>query len=529
MSTVRDAVFDVLRAHGLTRIYSNPGSTEVAFLTDLPDDIEFILALHEGSVVGMATGDATASGTPTLALVHTTAGLGNAVGAIATARANRAPVVVLVGQQDRRHIASEPFLTGRLRDLAGDYPVAVLEPARAAELPAMIAQAAHQAAMHRGPAIVIAPMDDWDEPADDTIDLPAPALLVQSRGADPAVVRMLADLLDGAANPAIVTGSSIDDPDNWAALAELVDVLDCPVWQEAQAGRAAFDHTSPRFAGHLPAAREQLRTALEPYDLVLVVGSLAFRQYLYSPGRFVQPSTRVVVLTADEHDAAMSAAELAIVGDPAPTMAAVARTVTPRPRREWQPRKVTPVPPVSDDESPINPLHVFTAIAERVPAFSTVIEECPSTRRQLIDLIPTRQPLGFLTPAMGGLGYALPAAIGVKIADPDRPVIAIVGDGSSMYNIQALWSAARYGVGALFVVMSNSGYAVMDRLADLAGGKAPWPGFGEVSVSTLATGLGCPTKRIERYDDLVATLDEVIPTLADRREPLVLDIAVTRI
>ena len=133
--TVRDEVVDVLRERGLTILFSNPGSTEVPFLAGLPDDLEFVLALHEASVVGIATGWALARGKPALALLHTTAGLGNAVGALATARVNRAPLVVLVGQQDRRHLAHEPFLTGRLRSLAGEYPVWVDEPVRPQDLP----------------------------------------------------------------------------------------------------------------------------------------------------------------------------------------------------------------------------------------------------------------------------------------------------------------------------------------------------------------------------------------------------------
>lgn len=529
MSNVKDAVFEVLRAHGLTRIYANPGSTEVALLTDLPDDLEFILALHEGSVIGMATGDALASGRPSLALLHTTAGLGNAVGAIATARANRAPLVILVGQQDRRHLASEPFLSGRLRGLAGDYPVAVHEPSNAADLPSRIAQAAHDAATHRGPALVIVPMDDWDEPADDTRELAAPRRIVRSAAADQTVVDALASVVDGAQNPVIVTGSGIDTEPGWAAIDALAEQLDAPVWQEAQASRAAFDQTSERFAGHLPPARDGLRKVLAPHDVVIVIGGHAFKQYLYNDGAFVEPGTTVLVVTDDADEARMSAADTAVLCDVAPTVAALASTVRRRDRREWQPRPRTVVPPLPTGTEPISPLHVFAAIAERLPAESTLIEECPSTRRQLIDLIPPRKPFGFTTPAMGGLGFALPAATGIKIAKPNRPVVAIVGDGSSLYNVQALWSAARYQAGVLFIVMSNGGYAVMDRLADLAGGKAPWPGFAEVSVSTIATGLGCPTQRIETYDDLIATLDRVIPTLAERREPLLLDIAVSTI
>lgn len=529
MSNVKDAVFEVLRAQGLTRIYANPGSTEVALLTDLPEDLEFILALHEGSVIGMATGDALATGRPSLALLHTTAGLGNAVGAIATARANRAPLVILVGQQDRRHLASEPFLAGRLRGLAGDYPVAVHEPSRAADLPGRIAQAAHDAAMRRGPALVIVPMDDWDEPADHSMALPAPSRIVRTAAADAAAVDTLSAIVDGAKNPVIVTGSGIDSEAGWAAIAALAEQLDCPVWQEAQAARAAFDQTSPRFAGHLPPARDGLRKALAPHDVVIVIGGPAFKQYLYIEGAFVEPGTTVVVITDDPDEARMSAAETAVLCDVAPTVAALAQQVQHRPRREWQPRAKTVVPPVPTGQEPISPLHVFAAVAERLPAESTLIEECPSTRRQLIDLIPARAPFGFTTPAMGGLGFALPAATGVKLAKPTRPVVAIVGDGSSLYNMQALWSATRYQAGVLFIVMSNGGYAVMDRLADMAGGKAPWPGFADVSVSTIANGLGCPTRRIETYEDLIATLDRVIPSLAQRREPLLLDIAVSTI
>src|SRR3954449_11137759 len=112
--TVREATFDVWREFGLTSIFANPGSTEIRLLTDLPADLRFVLALHEASVVGLATGWAIGRGEPALAILHTTAGLGNAVGALATARVTRAPLVVLVGQQDRRHLAQEPFLTGRL-------------------------------------------------------------------------------------------------------------------------------------------------------------------------------------------------------------------------------------------------------------------------------------------------------------------------------------------------------------------------------------------------------------------------------
>src|ERR1700710_1529822 len=149
VQSVREATFDVWREYGLTSIFANPGSTEIRLLADLPDDFRFVLALHESSVVGMATGWAIGRDAPALAILHTAAGLGNAVGALATARVNRAPLVVLVGQQDRRHLALEPFLSGRLQGLAGDYPVWVDQPMRPQDVPGSVARAYHEAATGR--------------------------------------------------------------------------------------------------------------------------------------------------------------------------------------------------------------------------------------------------------------------------------------------------------------------------------------------------------------------------------------------
>ena len=170
----------------------------------------------------------------------------------------------------------------------------------------------------------------------------------------------------------------------------------------------------------------------------------------------------------------------------------------------------------------------MAALAERLPADTVVVEETPSSRPDLHRLLPARRPLGFLSAAMGGLGFAMPAAIGVRMGVPGRPVVAVVGDGSSLYGIQSLWSAAHYGCGVLFLVLANGRYAVMDRLAEQhrPGGKAPWPGFEEVSVVALAAGFGCPAERVETYGAMIDVLDEVVPTLSSRTTPLVLEVAV---
>jgi benzoylformate decarboxylase len=523
--SVRDATFDVFREYGLTTLFANPGSTEISFLTDLPTDLRFVLGLHESSVVGMATGWAIGRGEPALAILHTTPGLGNAVSALATARVNRAPLVVVVGQQDRRHIATEPFLAGRLHGLAGDYPVWVDQPVRAQDVPGAIARARHEAVTGRGPAIVIVPMDDWSADASDPGERAAPRRVIRARPPDDDTVAELADILAGAESPVLVVGAGADDPDTWAALAALAERLACPVWQEPFSARAGFPQDHALFAGHLPADRVRLRQTLAPHDVVLAVGAPVFRQYPFVPGPFVNPGTRVAMVSQEAAEVHRSTADLAVLAAPGPVCAELARIV---PARGGGPPGPFPAPaPVAPPAAgePLRAAHVFSALAERLPRDAIVIEESPSNRPELLVRLPAREPLGSLSPAMGGLGFALPAATGLRMARPDRPVVAIVGDGSSLYSIQALWSAAHYRSGVLFVILSNGGYAVMDRLAEQHGGTSPWPGFG-VDVAGLARAFGCPARTVVEHGELLDVLDEVVPSLADRDEPLLLDVVV---
>jgi benzoylformate decarboxylase len=525
MPTVREATFDVLRAHGLTTLFANPGSTEISLLSGLPEDLRFVLGLHEGAVISMAAGYALGRDAPALALLHTTAGLGNAVNAIATARTNRAPIVILVGQQDRRHLAFEPFLAGHLQGLAGDYPVWVNQPVRAQDLPGAVGRAAHEAMTGRGPAIVIVPMDDWTAEADSEREDAAAAAVGRASGVSDADVEPIAALLSEASSPALVVGAGADSAGGWSALVALAERLGCPVWQEPFGGRAGFPQDHPRFAGHLPADRKRVRERLSGHDAVLVVGTGFLRQYPYQPGRFTESGTRLAVVTDDAAEAHRSPVEYALLADPAAACARLAELVEPRAAREALAARGAAAPAAPADGEPLRATHLLAALADRLPADAIVVEETPSSRPDLHALVPARAPLGFLSAAMGGLGFAIPAAAGLRMARPERPVVAVVGDGSAVFGIQALWSAARYRAGAIFVVLANGGYQIMNRLADAQGEAAPWPGFDGIDIAAMARAQGCPAQRVETHDQLEAALDEA---LADprRSEPLLLEVLV---
>jgi benzoylformate decarboxylase len=327
--------------------------------------------------------------------------------------------------------------------------------------------------------------------------------------------------LAAARAPALVVGAGTDSREAWTALVALAERLSAPVWQESFGARAGFPQDHRLFAGHLPADRTRLRAALAPNDVVLVVGAPAFRQYPYDSGRFLEPGTRVAVVTDDPAEAHRSSAELAILARPGAVCAELARLV---PQREAVPPEPFPRPgPPS--RGPLRAGHVLAALAERLPRHAVVVEETPSNRPELHARLPAREPLGFVSAAMGGLGFALPGVTGIRMALPSRPVVAVVGEGSAMYGIQALWSAAHYQVGAVFVVLTNGGYAVMDRLAERAGGTGPWPAF-SVDMPAIAEAFGCAARRVTEHDELLASLDELVPTLADRDAPFLLDVVV---
>lgn len=502
--SVRGATFEVMRRHGMTTIFSNPGSTEVSFLVDLPDDIRFVLALHEGSVVGIASGYAIARREPTFVLLHTTAGLGNAVGAIATARVNHAPLVIVVGQQDRRHLALQPFLAGELEGLAGTYPLDVISPVRAQDVPSAIGRAAHTAKTRQGPVLVIVPMDDWEATADPGARASAEALFQPET--IPTDLGELPDLIAESENPVIVAGSANDSEDGWVALIGLAERLGAPVWQEAFGSRAGFPQDHRLYRGQLPSDRTRVHESLAGHDLLIVVGTAALRQYAYVDDLLVPKGMRVVVITSDDEEARRSPANLSVLGDAATIVHALTHQV---PQRDVTTPDRAACDPAVLEGGAFRAAQVFAQLDRVFGPDAIIVEESPSTRPLLEDVIPTRRPLGFLSAAMGGLGFAMPAAIGLKMALPDRPVIAVVGDGSSLYAIQSLWTAAHHGIGVLFVVMANGRYAVMDRLADRQQGKPPWPAFPEVSIGGLARSLGCPAERIEDAVALKKSLRDI--------------------
>src|SRR3954454_24543518 len=289
MTTVREAPFDFLRRQGMTTVFGNPGSTELPFLERFPDDFRYVLGLHEGVAVGIADGFAQASGIPALVNLHTAPGGGNGMGAMFNAQANKSPLVITAGQQARSLMTLQSLLTNR--DAARmPHPLVKwsYEPPRAEDVPHAIARATHLAALPpRGPVFVSIPMDDWRAEVDDDAVAHQTTRTVEGRaGADPALVRALAERLAGAERPVLVVGPDVDASGAWDAAVALAEKPRLPVWSAPATGggRIGSPEDHPHFQGVLPPAVGPVSETLAGHDLILVAGSSVFPYYPNLPG-----------------------------------------------------------------------------------------------------------------------------------------------------------------------------------------------------------------------------------------------------
>ena len=329
MATVREATFELLRAHGMTTIFGNPGSTELPMLQDFPEDFTYVLGLQELAVVGMADGFAQASGHPTHVNLHTAPGVGNAIGGIFNAQANKAPLVITAGQQVRAQVAMEANLTNRDAVQAPQpYVKYAHEPSRAQDVPHALARAIHQASLPpNGPTFVSIPMDDWNAEADPELTRQVTGRRVTGRSVpDHATLAALGARLNAARSPVLVAGPDIDASGGWDAAVALAEAQRLPVWATPApgGGRIGFPEDHPQFVGVLPPAIGAVSETLKAHDLVLVVGSSVFPYYPYIPGALLAEGSELVAITSDPSEAARAPMGDAILGDVGLTLTALA-------------------------------------------------------------------------------------------------------------------------------------------------------------------------------------------------------------
>ena len=540
MSTGAEVLLDVLRTEGVTHLFGNPGTTELPLVDALAgvDDLRYVLALQEATAVGMADGYAQITGRPAFLNLHTSAGLGNAIGNLTNAVANRTPLVVTAGQQDRRHIVSDPLLAGDLVGLARPVAKWAHEIRTNDELGTVLRRAFRDAAAPpAGPTFVSLPMDLLD--AEGAAAAP-PASTVE-RDAVAGGIEELADLLTSTdpAKLALVIGD--EGAHARREVAELARTLGVKVFGSPLYGRKVFDQGDPHWAGPLAPAAAVIRAVLEPFERVLLVGGQAFLVYPYTPGPALPPTTELLHLSASAADVGRThPVRLGLVGDPKATLAAVLPLVRAKADPEAAADRTSALAEaraaaIAAHESgaadrygevPMAPAAAAHAAVRAIPDGTIVVDEAITTGSYVRGF----HDGPYLFCRGGGLGWGMPAALGASLAAGPGPVLCMVGDGSAMYSPQALWTAAAQRLPVVFCVVNNRQYLILKNALRGRGGPTVandrYVGMDladpPVDFVALAESMGVGATLVEKAGDV----GDAVRAAFDRGEPHLLELPI---
>lgn len=490
--TGREAFMRILEDEGIEYLFGNPGTTELPIMDALVEHpkLHYVLGLQEAVVVAMADGYSRASGKLSCVNLHVAPGLGNAIGSIHGARFFGSPMLITAGQQPHGLNLSEPMLSGDLVNMAAPVVKWATEVARTEDLPRTLRRAAKVALTPpRGPVFVSLPGDVLLDSAE--VDLGAPTRVDSYTRPSNAALEALASRLLAAANPVIVSCHDVYTRDAFAELAAVAELLGAPVYLQSVPYLAMFPTAHPLFMGELTRSQPKVREALEPHDLLLMVGGDGLRMSVDHAVEPVPEGLPIVQIgTRDWELGKNYHAEIALDADVRETLIALAPALRERrtgaqaaaaqqrseavQARNWSAQRVSlneRTEPLAS-ETPIRAEWLMQQIARVLPADGVVVEEGLTSTRTLFKFLDVTDRQRVYGLASGGIGWGIAGAVGVQLALPKRPVVAVIGDGSAMYSIQALWTAAAQKLPITFVICNNGAYSILKERLIAFGGSA---------------------------------------------------------
>ena len=481
--TGRSAFLALLKDEGITHLFGNPGTTELPIMHALKDhpDLTYVMAMQESLVVAIADGFSRASGKLVACNVHVAPGLGNAMGSLFNAKFTGTPMILTAGQQEQGHGLMEPVLYGPLVQMAEPLVKWAVEVTRLEDLPRIVRRAAKIATTPpTGPVFISLPGDILN--AEAGIDLGRSTRVdARVKPSDEALQALVTRILK-AQNPVIITGDEIVKSDALQEAAQLAETLGCPAYQSSTPYGASFLSESPSFMGALTRLQKQVRETLAPYDLMIVLGADPLRMSVYSEVDPLPDGLGIVQVGLVDWDLAKNyGAEIALKADVKETLrvlvpalkAAGGSALEARAKqglaalapKNWTAKRKTLIEQISksSEKSPIDADWLSLQVIEAMPDNAILVDEGLTSSRQMTALRPHRDRYGYHALASGGIGWGLPASVGVSLANPDRPVVCYSGDGSSMYSIQSLWTAANHKLPLTFIIVNNGGYRIIKQ------------------------------------------------------------------
>ena len=532
--TGRSAFLALLKDEGITHLFGNPGTTELPIMDALTEhpDLNYMMSMQESLVVYMAEGYSRASGKLSACNVHVAPGLGNAMGAIYAAKFANTPIIITAGQQELGHGLTEPLLYDPLVPIAEPLVKWAVEVTRLQDLPRIVRRAAKIAMTPpTGPVFISLPGDILNE--EGALELGARTRVdTKVRPVDSTLER-LADRVLAASNPVIVAGHELATDSALDEAAEFASILGCPVYQQTVQYGAHFLSEHPGFMGALTRDQQQVRDVLSPHDLLIVLGADVLRMSVWAPVEPLPEGMPVVQIGQRDWEMGKNfPTELAVRADIKETLKVLNPVMEKRGGQELKMRAEKSLANLSDKnwtskrnkltaqliadrkDHVIDPSWMVMEVIKTMPENTIIVDEGIVSTRALSALLPYRDPASLFGMASGGIGWGIPAACGVQAAYPDRPVIAIIGDGSSMYSIQALWTAANQKLPLTYIICDNGGYRIIKERLYAFHGNDNFIGmdFKEPAVDFvgLAQSMGVSSVRINQHEELAPALEAAI-------------------
>jgi benzoylformate decarboxylase len=539
MMSGRQAIMELFQTHGVQYIFGNPGTTELGLVDILQDypQLQYIMCLHEGVALGAAHMYANASGQTGVVNLHVAPGLGNALGMLYNATMGKMPLVVTAGQQDSRMLVREPILSYDLVSMARPLVKWAVQVQHVEELPVIIPRAFKVAQdAPRGPVFISLPGNVIDQQAD--LRLPGASAAYRRNRPDAQGIAAAAALLARAQQPVIICGDGVAASQAQAELVQLAEQLGAQVWSTVIVGALNFPTTHPQYRGGLPGEHAAIRRALGNADVVLAVGAELFDEVFYSAeaplpegcaliqvdnaawtiGKNLPPT---ISLLADPRLALQELTEVVVpsLSESARQQVAqrrAAMAVQQQHERQHQERRARE----HWDSVPIAPARLMAALRDCLPGHTVLYNEAITATSDALRTIPLEQPGSLFGNHGGGIGQGLPGALGVKLAHPDRPVVALVGDGSAMYSVQSFWTAAHHRIAVVYIILSNRTYRILKlnmnryrRTLDIPAGR-PYTHLDltqpELDFVEIAHGMGVAGRRITHPDEIQPAVTEAL-------------------
>ena len=541
----RSAFLSLLASEGVRTLFGNPGTTELPIMEALgrQSEIRYVLGLQEAIVVAMADGYARASGKLAACNVHVAPGLGNAMGSLYNAKWIGSPVLITAGQQEQGHGLTEPLLYDPLIPIAQSQVKWAIEVTRLKDLPRIVHRAAKIATTPpTGPVFLSLPGDILD--AEDDLDPGRPTRADAATRPSDASLARLAERLLAARNPVVMVGHEVCMRAAWNEAAELAEALGAPVYQQASPYNSPFPSEHPAFMGALSRNQREVRSILQPHDLLVSLGADVLRMSVMSPVDALPDGMPIVQINEREAEIGKNyPAEIAINADVRETLAALVpvlrakrtgeraaeadRRIAALRDRNWSAKRerFAREAEAAAGETPIDPRVLCLRIADALPDDALVVDEALTSTFPLLNFLRFKDPKSYSGNASGGIGYAMGGVIGMHLALPERPAVAIIGDGSAMYSIQALWTAAHLQLPITYVIANNRSYRILkERLVALRGSER-FIGMDlrdpDLDFVGMAKAMGVNAEHITRAEDIAPALLAGItsggPTLLDVR------------